>query len=76
MDSKTVELTANDNTAYSFIWLDTEKGPLVDARMKKILTDAANIGAVDRAGDRLQNARKGYLLLFRQPVASTLLRRL
>ena len=29
MDSKTVELTANDNTVYSFIWLDTHKGPLV-----------------------------------------------
>jgi len=29
VDSKTVELTANDNTIYSFIWLDTKKGPLV-----------------------------------------------
>ena len=29
VDSKTVELTANDNTVYSFIWLDTKKGPLV-----------------------------------------------
>jgi hypothetical protein len=29
VDSKTVELTANDNTIYSFIWLDTTKGPLV-----------------------------------------------
>ncbi|MCW9064986.1 MAG: DUF1254 domain-containing protein, partial [Ignavibacteriaceae bacterium] len=29
VDSKTVELTANDNTIYSFIWLDTHKGPLV-----------------------------------------------
>jgi hypothetical protein len=29
VDSKTVELTANDNTVYSFIWLDTHKGPLV-----------------------------------------------
>ena len=26
VDSKTVELTANDNTIYSFIWLDTKKG--------------------------------------------------
>jgi hypothetical protein len=25
VDSKTVELTANDNTVYSFIWLDYEK---------------------------------------------------
>jgi len=29
VDSKTVELTANDNTVYSFVWLDTHKGPLV-----------------------------------------------
>lgn len=29
VDSKTVELTANDNTVYSFIWTDTKKGPLV-----------------------------------------------
>jgi len=29
VDPKTVELTANDNTVYSFIWLDTKKGPLV-----------------------------------------------
>ena len=26
VDSKTVELTANDNTVYSFIWLDTTRG--------------------------------------------------
>ena len=29
VDSKTVELTANDNVIYNFIWLDTHKGPLV-----------------------------------------------
>jgi hypothetical protein len=29
VDSRTIELTANDNTVYSFIWLDTKKGPLV-----------------------------------------------
>ena len=29
VDPKTVELTANDNTVYGFIWLDTKKGPLV-----------------------------------------------
>jgi hypothetical protein len=28
-DSRTVTLTQNDNTIYSFIWLDTHKGPLV-----------------------------------------------
>jgi len=29
VDSKTVELTANDNTIYSFMWIDTRNGPLV-----------------------------------------------
>lgn len=29
VDARTVELTANDNTIYNFIWLDTQKGPLV-----------------------------------------------
>jgi hypothetical protein len=29
VDSKTVELTANDNTVYSFMWIDTHKGPVV-----------------------------------------------
>jgi hypothetical protein len=29
VDPRTVELTANNNTIYSFIWLDTRKGPLV-----------------------------------------------
>jgi hypothetical protein len=29
VDSKTVELTANDNTVYSFIWIDTHHGPVV-----------------------------------------------
>lgn len=29
VDPKTVELTANDNTVYSFIWLDSHAGPLV-----------------------------------------------
>jgi hypothetical protein len=28
-DSKTVELTANNDTIYNFIWIDTKKGPLV-----------------------------------------------
>lgn len=27
VDPRAVELTANDNTVYSFIWLDTKKGP-------------------------------------------------
>ena len=29
VDPRTVELTANDNTVYNFIWLGTQKGPLV-----------------------------------------------
>ncbi len=29
VDPKTVELTANDNTIYNFIWLETTKGPMV-----------------------------------------------
>lgn len=37
VDSKTVELTANDNTVYSFIWLDTTKGPLVLEIPPKVL---------------------------------------
>jgi hypothetical protein len=41
VDAKTVELTANDNTVYSFIWLDTHKGPLVVEVPPKVL------GAID-----------------------------
>ena len=37
VDSKTVELTANDNTIYSFVWLDTYKGPLVVEVPPKVL---------------------------------------
>jgi hypothetical protein len=37
VDSRTVELTANDNTVYSFIWLDTQKGPLVVEIPPKVL---------------------------------------
>jgi hypothetical protein len=29
VDSKAVELTANDNTIYNFIWIDTHDGPIV-----------------------------------------------
>jgi hypothetical protein len=29
VDPSTVELTANDNTIYNFIWIDTHKGPVV-----------------------------------------------
>ena len=37
VDPKTVELTANDNTVYSFVWLDTRKGPLVVEIPPKVL---------------------------------------
>ena len=37
VDSKTVELTANDNTVYSFIWTDTHKGPVVAEIPPKVL---------------------------------------
>ena len=37
VDSRTVELTANDNTVYSFVWLDTSKGPLVVEVPPKVL---------------------------------------
>jgi len=37
VDSKTVELTANDNTIYNFIWTDTSEGPLVAEIPPKVL---------------------------------------
>ena len=37
VDSKTVELTANDNTIYSFMWVDTHKGPVVAEIPPKVL---------------------------------------
>jgi len=37
VDSKTVELTANDNTIYNFIWIDTHKGPVVAEIPPKVL---------------------------------------
>lgn len=37
VDSKTVELTANDNTIYNFMWIDTRNGPLVVEIPPKVL---------------------------------------
>ncbi len=37
VDARTVELTANDNTIYNFIWIDTKKGPLVVEVPPKVL---------------------------------------
>jgi len=41
VDPKTVELTANNNTIYNFIWLDTHKGPVV------IEVPPMSLGAID-----------------------------
>lgn len=37
VDPRTVELTANDNTIYSFIWIDTKEGPIVVEIPPKVL---------------------------------------
>jgi hypothetical protein len=37
VDPRTVELTANDNTIYSFIWIDTKAGPVVVEIPPKVL---------------------------------------
>ena len=37
VDSRTVELTANDNTVYSWFWVDLRKGPLVLEVPPKVL---------------------------------------
>ena len=37
VDPKTVELTANDNTIYNYVWVDTSKGPLVAEIPPKVL---------------------------------------
>src|SRR5262245_14080481 len=36
-DSRTVQLTPNDNTIYNWIWLDTHKGPVVVEVPPKVL---------------------------------------
>ena len=41
VDPRTVELTANDNTIYNFIWIDTHKGPVV------IEIPPMSLGAID-----------------------------
>ena len=37
VDPKTVALTANDNTIYNFMWVDTSKGPVVAEIPPKVL---------------------------------------
>jgi hypothetical protein len=41
VDPRTVELTANDNTIYNFIWIDTHKGPVV------LEVPPMSLGAID-----------------------------
>lgn len=41
VDSRTVELTANDNTIYNFIWIDTHEGPVV------LEVPPKSLGAID-----------------------------
>jgi len=41
VDPRTVELTANDNTIYNFIWIDTRKGPVV------LEVPPMSLGAID-----------------------------
>jgi hypothetical protein len=43
VDPKTVELTANDNTIYNFIWIDTHKGPVV------LEVPPMSLGAIDNS---------------------------
>lgn len=37
VDARTVELTANDNTIYNFLWLDTKDGPMAIEIPPKVL---------------------------------------
>lgn len=37
VDSRTVELTANDNTPYTWFWVDLHNGPLVIEVPPKVL---------------------------------------
>jgi hypothetical protein len=41
VDPRTVELTANDNTIYNFIWIDSHKGPVV------LEVPPMSLGAID-----------------------------
>jgi hypothetical protein len=71
VDPRTVELTANDNTIYNFIWLDTHDGPLVAEIPPKVLgliddfwyrwvTDVGITGADRGAGGKYLILPPGY----------------
>jgi hypothetical protein len=45
VDSRTVELTANDNTPYTWFWIDLRNGPLVSSQNKGVQANAD--GSVD-----------------------------
>ncbi len=49
VDSRTVELTANDNTPYTWFWVDLRKGPLVIEAPPKVLGLADDSGITGRA---------------------------
>jgi hypothetical protein len=71
VDPRTVQLTANDNTVYSFIWLDTKQGPLVVEVPPKVLgavndfwyrwvADIGTTGADKGAGGKYLFLPPGY----------------
>ena len=79
--AKTVELTANDNTVYSFIWLDTHKGPLVVEIPPKVLgtiddfwyswvVDVGITGPDKGEGGKYLVLPPGYKAMYRQAVTS------
>lgn len=43
VDPSTVELTANDNTIYNFIWVDTKKGPATPATSLRAASSCARV---------------------------------
>jgi hypothetical protein len=59
VDSRTVELTANDNTPYTWFWVDLHGGPLVMEAPPKVLGLADGEPRTCRSGtsDHKSNAR-------------------
>jgi len=63
VDPRTVELTANDNTIYSFIWIDTKDGPVVVEIPPKVLGTindfwykwVVDVGVTARTGARAES---------------------
>ena len=59
VDPKTVELTANDNTIYSFIWIDTKQGPVVVEIPPKVLGHDQRLLVQMGRGCRRHRPRQG-----------------